>query len=54
LFFSGSLYLITFFTVRHVAVPAAVGIVTPIGGLLFILGWLALFFGVMKRNSQGY
>jgi uncharacterized membrane protein YgdD (TMEM256/DUF423 family) len=37
--FSGSLYILSLTGVR------AWGIVTPVGGLSFIAGWTALFFG---------
>ena len=50
LFFSGSLYLITALKASERAVPAAVGILTPLGGLLFIAGWLCFLFGLFKRN----
>ena len=50
LFFSGSLYLITALKVSARAVPAAVGILTPVGGLLFIAGWLCFLGGLFKRN----
>ena len=42
LVFSGSLYLLALSGVK------AWGAVTPVGGLFFILGWCALFFGVLK------
>jgi uncharacterized membrane protein YgdD (TMEM256/DUF423 family) len=29
-----------------------IGAVTPIGGLLFILGWLFLFIGLFKNQKQ--
>jgi uncharacterized membrane protein YgdD (TMEM256/DUF423 family) len=50
LFFSGSLYLITALKVAEKAVPPAVGAITPVGGLVFILGWLCLLIGVFKRD----
>jgi uncharacterized membrane protein YgdD (TMEM256/DUF423 family) len=40
--FSGSLYLLS------LGAPRALGIVTPLGGLAFILGWLALAIGVLR------
>ena len=49
-FFSGSLYLITALKASGRAVPAAIGILTPVGGLLFIAGWLCFLFGLFKRN----
>lgn len=50
LFFSGSLYLITALKAAEKTVPVAVGVLTPLGGLLFISGWLCLLAGVFKRN----
>ena len=50
LFFSGSLYLITALKAEERFVPASVGAITPIGGLLFILAWLSLLIGLLKRN----
>jgi uncharacterized membrane protein YgdD (TMEM256/DUF423 family) len=50
LFFSGSLYLITGLTTAGKIVPAAIGAITPVGGLLFILAWLCLLFGVFRKN----
>lgn len=41
-FFSGSLYVMSLLTVK------AVGLVTPIGGLFFILGWFLLAIGIHK------
>jgi uncharacterized membrane protein YgdD (TMEM256/DUF423 family) len=40
--FSGSLYALTF------GAPRAIGIVTPIGGLALIAGWLAFAVGVWR------
>jgi uncharacterized membrane protein YgdD (TMEM256/DUF423 family) len=48
--FSGSLYLLTAFKVNNITGMDAVGIITPLGGLLFITGWLFLFIGVMKKK----
>jgi uncharacterized membrane protein YgdD (TMEM256/DUF423 family) len=44
LFFSGSLYLITVFGVN----PKSIWFVTPLGGLLLILGWLRLLYSFFK------
>lgn len=41
--FSGSLYLLTLLDIRWL------GAITPIGGVAFILGWIFLFVGVMKK-----
>ena len=48
--FSGSLYLLTLFEIK------ALGIVTPFGGLAFIMGWLCLAwagFGADKITTAG-
>jgi len=47
--FSGSLYLIVSMHVMNKTVPALIGIATPIGGLLFILGWVLLLIGIIKK-----
>ena len=52
IFFCGSLYALTY--IKAAVMPGFnwVGAITPIGGLCFILGWLFLFIGVSKRNSN--
>jgi len=47
--FSGSLYLLTY--IKGAAMPAYnwLGAITPLGGLSFILGWLCLFGGLLKK-----
>jgi uncharacterized membrane protein YgdD (TMEM256/DUF423 family) len=47
--FSGSLYLIVSLYAMNKTVPTAVGILTPIGGLLFILGWICLLVSLLKK-----
>lgn len=49
IFFSGSLYLMVSFYAMNKTVPAAVGILTPIGGLFFIVGWACLLAGILKK-----
>ncbi len=49
LFFSGSLYLITALHASGKVVPTLVDIITPVGGLLFICGWLSFFIGVSRK-----
>jgi uncharacterized membrane protein YgdD (TMEM256/DUF423 family) len=41
--FSGSLYALSLTGIR------ALGAVTPVGGLCFIAGWIALAIGVWRR-----
>ncbi len=49
--FSGSLYAMTLLSSRGVSL-GPIGIVTPIGGLFFIIGWILLASGTLKRGSQ--
>lgn len=47
--FSGSLYLIVSMYAMNKAVPTGIGIITPIGGLLFIAGWILFLIGMIKK-----
>ena len=48
--FSGSLYVLTLLRIKEVTgYNNIVGIITPIGGLFFIAGWLLLLFGISKK-----
>jgi uncharacterized membrane protein YgdD (TMEM256/DUF423 family) len=49
IFFSGSLYLVATQEYLKVVLPTAVFIITPVGGLCFILGWLFLLLGALKK-----
>ena len=44
LLFSGSLYTLVFTGIT------AIGMITPVGGLAFIVGWLLLFTGVKRSD----
>lgn len=50
LFFSGSLYLLTFIEIAETTGLKWIGAVTPLGGACFIAGWLLLAAGVSKKN----
>lgn len=50
LLFSGSLYLLTFLKIQESSAVKFVGPVTPIGGLLFIMGWLCLLVAVLRKK----
>jgi uncharacterized membrane protein YgdD (TMEM256/DUF423 family) len=45
LFFSGSLYVFGF-------TGKMIGVITPIGGLFFILGWILLIGGIYKNKAR--
>lgn len=49
IFFSGSLYLIVSMQAMNRTVPTLVGILTPVGGLFFIMGWICLLIGILKK-----
>jgi len=51
LFFSGSLYLLSTYTLTGFGKPALLGPITPIGGVCFIIGWLALFIATIKSKG---
>jgi uncharacterized membrane protein YgdD (TMEM256/DUF423 family) len=48
--FSGSLYLLAFLKATERIVPDAVGLITPLGGLFFISGWIFLLTGIVKKS----
>ncbi len=45
IFFSGSIYLLSLDSILPFDVTS-IGFLTPLGGLLFIIGWLRLCYGV--------
>jgi uncharacterized membrane protein YgdD (TMEM256/DUF423 family) len=49
--FSGSLYAITYYKVHTQMSVAWLGPITPIGGLLFMAGWVCLAFAVAKNKA---
>lgn len=52
LLFSGSLYMISSLMAVGTSIPMGLGILTPIGGALFILGWIFLSISVVKGRSS--
>src|SRR5258705_1762793 len=48
--FSGSLYALTAMKAAEQVGLKGLGIVTPVGGVFFIAGWLFLFAGLMKKD----
>lgn len=50
--FSGSLYVLTFFKAQGVVGLSGIGIITPIGGMIFILGWIFLVMGLRGSNKH--
>ncbi|MEJ7779092.1 MAG: DUF423 domain-containing protein [Daejeonella sp.] len=50
LFFSGSLYLLALKDILNITQVSFIGPVTPLGGLLFILGWTSLLVATIKNK----
>jgi uncharacterized membrane protein YgdD (TMEM256/DUF423 family) len=48
LLFSGSLYALVLLKATGSVGLGGLGIITPIGGLIFIAGWMALLMGIRK------
>ncbi|RYY63344.1 MAG: DUF423 domain-containing protein [Chitinophagaceae bacterium] len=47
--FSGSLYLLASLKAMDNVGLRGIGVITPIGGLFFIAGWIALLIGMLRR-----
>lgn len=47
--FSGSLYLLTYFRIQESTAVKAIGPITPLGGVLFIAGWIFLALAAYKK-----
>ena len=50
IFFSGSIYLLATKSLTSVDFKI-IGIATPVGGFLLILGWICLFVNILKQKS---
>src|SRR5688572_27700295 len=48
--FSGLLYLLTLLKIQESSLTRIAGPITPLGGVLFILGWLFLLLGIARKN----
>ena len=52
LLFCGSLYIISAMMTAAIPVPAALGILTPLGGAAFIFGWILLGTAILKGRAS--
>ncbi len=50
LLFSGSLYAMTLLKMNGEVGLGGIGIITPIGGVFFVLGWLMLVIGIIRNK----
>ncbi len=48
--FSGSLYMLTYVKAAEKSGMNWIGIITPLGGLAFIAGWICMLIGVLKTG----
>jgi uncharacterized membrane protein YgdD (TMEM256/DUF423 family) len=49
--FSGSIYLLVYLKTTNSIGLGGLGILTPIGGVFFILGWLFLLLGINRHKK---
>ena len=49
--FSGSLYILTALKATNTVGLKGIGIITPVGGLLFVAGWMCLLIGIMASAN---
>jgi uncharacterized membrane protein YgdD (TMEM256/DUF423 family) len=47
--FSGSLYLIVSMHAMNKDIPTSINLITPLGGLLFIAGWILLLIAFIRK-----
>ncbi|MCW3088369.1 MAG: hypothetical protein JWQ78_1755 [Sediminibacterium sp.] len=52
LLFSGSLYLLTVFSVTGQTGFRWIGAITPLGGASFMAGWLCIAYAILKRLPE--
>lgn len=50
--FSGSLYVLTLLKATGDVGLKSIGLITPIGGLLFVVGWISLALGVSQTAHK--
>ncbi|RYZ47251.1 MAG: DUF423 domain-containing protein [Sphingobacteriales bacterium] len=49
--FSGSLYALTIVKANGQVGIGGLGLITPVGGVFFILGWVFLLIGCLKKSN---
>src|SRR5690606_35305134 len=52
LMFSGSIYLLSTKSLSGIAFPKMMGLITPIGGLIMIVGWIFFLLGAFQYKSE--
>jgi uncharacterized membrane protein YgdD (TMEM256/DUF423 family) len=51
LLFSGSLYVLTLLKATDTVGLSKLGLITPIGGVFLVVGWIFLFLALLNRNT---
>jgi uncharacterized membrane protein YgdD (TMEM256/DUF423 family) len=49
--FSGSLYAIVLMKAADVPINSVIAMLTPLGGISFVVGWLCIFMGIPSDES---
>lgn len=52
LVFSLSIFLLVFLGHQELKFPKILGLITPIGGLMMIVGWLLLLYRIIKAQNR--
>lgn len=52
LLFSGSIYLLSTKSLSGIAFPKMMGMITPLGGLTMIVGWVFFLLGAFQYQSE--
>lgn len=52
LIFSGSIYLLTFMNYGKIEFPNVIGLITPLGGTIMIIGWIWLVVALSKAKEH--
>jgi uncharacterized membrane protein YgdD (TMEM256/DUF423 family) len=50
--FSGSIYTLTFMAYAKVAIPSGLGLITPVGGVLLIIGWVWTTWAISQAKEH--
>lgn len=50
--FSGSLYLLVLLKATETAGLGKLGLITPLGGLSFIAGWVSMFIAIFRKKIR--
>ena len=53
LLFSGSIYMLTAFKATNTIGLNGIGVITPIGGVLLVLGWIFSLVAVIRYSTGG-